>query len=310
MKKTLISLAFLFVFGCAVGPYVSGKRQVNHRKNHHETRFKGVEGLSLFSQSWLPENQKTKAVVIMVHGLKDHSDRYQWAAEQLNKNGYAVYSYDHRGHGDSEGQRVWVNNFDEYISDLETYYDLVKMQEPGKPIYIFGHSMGGAIVTLFSLKNSRPIKGMILSGPALKVGDDISGFLIGTTNMLGSILPSLAVMGLKDEAFSKDEKVVQQIKNDPLIYRGKGPARTAKELLKAIADIQNRMAEVNTPFLVLHGDKDVLTNPEGSRELYTKAKQKDKTLKIYPGVLHDLLHEPEKPIIMADMISWLNTRNR
>lgn len=307
----VLGLISFFFFGCATASYQPGLRSMPTSSSadtvHREARFTGAEKTSLFEQSWVPANGKSKAIVIVVHGLKDHSDRYADFARKLNQNGFSVYAYDHRGHGDSEGRRVWVDSFDQYLADLETFYDEVKKNETGKPIYIFGHSMGGAITTLFALKNTRPVAGVILSAPALKVGEDINGFLIGTTKVLGSIFPTMAVLQLNDESFSRDPKVVEDVKTDPLVYHGKGPARTAKELLKAIATIQEQLPQMNTPFITLHGDKDVLTNPEGSKELFQKAKTADKMIKIYPGLFHDLLHEPEKEQVANDIVAWLNS---
>ena len=304
-------MCFLHFTGCSSMSYRTGLRQAifSNVVQHHESRFDGVGQVSLLQQSWLPLKGPSKAVVIIVHGLKDHSDRYAAVAEKLAQNSYSVYAYDLRGHGDSEGQRVWVDQFDQYISDLEIFYDLVRQENPNQPIYLFGHSMGGAIVTTFALQQSRPVAGLILSAPALKVGEDINGFLIVMTKIFGSITPSLAVLDLKDESFSRDPAVVQALKNDSLIYHGKGPARTAKELLKAIAFIQEKKADVKVPFLALHGDRDVLTNPQGSQELYMQAASTDKTLKIYPGLYHDLLHEPEKDQVYQDILAWLNQRS-
>lgn len=305
----IINLIFLSValFGCASGKYVSGLRTpVTNQPNHYEGHITGVGGLSLLEQSWLPESKNTKAIVIIVHGLKDHSSRYADAAIKLSQNDYAVYAYDHRGHGDSEGQRVWVDSFDDYVADLETYYDYVKAKAPDKPIYLFGHSMGGAIVTTFALQQRRQLAGIILSAPALKVTDDVGAFLIGSTKVIGTIMPTLAVFELKDEKFSRDPEVVNAMKNDPLVIQGNGPAKTAKELLKAIAYINEHMHELNVPFICLHGKKDVITNPEGSKELYQKAVAKDRAIKLYADTYHDLLHEPNKDVILKDIINWLN----
>ena len=303
------------LFGCATASYQSGLRPKTAPvtdANHEEGRFSGTQNTNLFEQSWKPLNGPTKAILIIVHGLKDHSDRYAEVARKLTQNGFGVYAFDLRGHGDSEGRRVWTDSFDDYITDLELFYDYVHKLEPNQPIYLFGHSMGGAIVTSFVLKHqnlyTRPVEGMVLSAPALKPGEDINGFLIGVTKMLGSITPSLAVLDLDDDKFSRDPKVVQDMKNDPLIYHGKGPARTAKELLKALASIQERMTDVTIPFITLHGTKDGLTNPDGSREIFKLAKAKDKSIRIYEGVYHDLLHEPEKDKIYGDMLAWLNAQ--
>lgn len=320
MKNTknlfkIILLSSLF-FGCATASYQPGLRPkiaAVTDVNHQEGRFLGAQNTNLFEQSWAPLNGQAKAVLIMVHGLKDHSDRYAEVARKLAQNGFAVYAFDLRGHGNSEGRRVWTDSFEDYVTDLELFYDRVHKLEPNKPILLFGHSMGGQIVTSYVLKASnlytRPVEGMVLSAPALKAGEDLNGFLIFVTKILGSVTPSLAVLKLDNDKFSRDPKVVEEMKNDPLIYQGNGPARTAKELVKSIAYVEEKMPDVTIPFIVLHGTKDGLTNPDGSRQLFKVAKAKDKSIRIYEGLYHDLLHEPEKDKVFADMLAWLNAHS-
>src|SRR5262249_28247225 len=123
-----------------------------------------------------------------------------------------------------------------------------------------------------------------------------------------AIGPDLPVMELKDEAFSRDPAVVRAMSNDPYILHIKGPAETGAEVLRAIARIQERMEAVTVPVLILHGGADRVTNPEGSKELNQRAGSMDKTLKIYPGFYHDLLHEPEREMVANDIIGWIDAR--
>lgn len=312
MKKQLSylvsALLILVQFGCASAPYQSGLApNVKKEANNFYGRFKTQDGLKLFAQWWTPAPGPSKAAIIIVHGLKDHSRRYAETAQKLTQNNYSVYAFDLRGHGDSEGQRVWVDSFDDYVNDLQAFYDLVQKKEPNKPIFIFGHSMGGAIVTLFSLRKSRPVAGMVLSGPALKL--DVSSFTTGSTKyMVAPLLPTLAVLSLNEDDFSRDPKVVEGIKNDPLIYHDAGPAKTASELFKAVDTIQENLAKVDTPFIALHGQKDLLTMYEGSTDLFQGSRAKGKSVKLYQNAYHDLLHEPEKDKVFADMLAWLEGR--
>lgn len=302
-------LAQLLV-GCAAPAYVAGQRKalaVSSGVAHAEGRFAGSAGVDLFEQSWRP-TEPPKAAVILVHGLKDHSDRYAAVAEKLTSHRYAVYAFDLRGHGDSAGDRVWVDSFDEYLADLDVFLQRVREREPGRPIFLFGHSMGGAIVTLYTLTRQPELGGLVLSGAALKPGSNVSGFLIGVTQVLGSVLPRLGVLELDDSQFSRDPAVVASMKADPLVYDGKGPARTAKELLKALVRIQEQWGGLRAPVLILHGAADTITNPEGSKELNLYARSTDKTLKLYDGLYHDLLHEPEKDQVVNDMLQWLDAR--
>jgi alpha-beta hydrolase superfamily lysophospholipase len=276
--------------------------------SHEESTFEGIGGLKLFSQSWRPVGEEPRAVLIVVHGLRDHSSRYGELAEHLVGQGFAVYAFDLRGHGRSEGVRVHIDSFDEYLSDLGLFLDRVRQQEPGRPVFLFGHSMGGAIVTLFTLEKKPAIQGVVLSAPALKPGTDVSKALIVTTKVIGGVLPNLKVLELDPKQFSRDPAVVKENETDPLIFQEGGPARTASRLLSALNQISERMEELSTPVLVMHGTADTVTDPEGSKALAQRASSQDKTLKLYDGLFHDLLHEPEKAQVLSDVTQWLHER--
>ena len=273
---------------------------------HGEGTFKGFNELELYEQWWAPAAGDPRAVLVIVHGLKDHSARYAEFADRLAQHGYAVRAFDLRGHGSSEGRRVFVNSFDEYTADLDTFVKRARLE--GKPLFVLGHSMGGAIATDWVLTRKPALAGLLLSGAALKV--DISWFTSGTTRFLGTVFPTLAIFSLDLDKFSRDPAVVGQCKADPLVDPGNGPARTARELLGAISFIGDHMEEVEAPLLVMHGGADAITPPEGSRELVKRSRSADKTLKIYDGLFHDLLHEPEKEQVMNDISGWLDAHSR
>ena len=268
-------------------------------------RSKARGGLQLFAQSWRPANEVPRAVLIVVHGLKDHSSRYGELAVRLVGEGFAVHAFDLRGHAHSEGVRVHIDSFDEYLSDLGVFLERVRQREPGKPVFLLGHSMGGAIVTLFTLEKKPDIRGLVLSAPALKPGADVSKALIATTRVIGGMFPNLKVLELDPKQFSRDPEVVKENETDPLVFQQGGPARTASRLLSALNTLSERMEEVSTPVLVMHGTADTVTDPEGSKALVERARATDKTLKLYEGLYHDLLHEPEKAQVLADIVQWL-----
>lgn len=310
MKELLLAalLGFLGI-GCAAPAYVAGRRvapAVAAGVIHAEERFEGKEGVKLFSQSWRPAGQP-RAIVVLVHGLKDYSDRYRDFAVWLVARGYAVHALDLRGHGDSEGDRVWVGSFSDYLEDLHTFLERVRAAQPRRKLFLFGHSMGGAIVTLYTLTREPKPDGLITSAGALKTEE--SGATTGTVKVLGTIFPSLALFELKDENFSRDPAVGAAMATDPLIYGAKAPARTAAEVIRAIERIRERSGELTVPLLAMHGSKDLLTPPSGSKELVEAAKSTDKTLALYEGLFHDLLHEPEKQQVMDDIGAWLDQRS-
>ena len=315
MKKVLKSLAVVtvvvvavlaFGVGCAGPSYVAGKRvapAVPEDIAHVEGRMKTSDGLELLVQSWKPKGE-TKGTLIIVHGLKDYADRYVELASAAARRGYAVHAFDLRGHGDSQGDRVWVDRFDDYLDDLGRFVARVQAEEPGKPTFLLGHSMGGAIVTLYTLKEKPRLAGLITSGGALQT--DAPGGLVGVVKFFSVIAPRLAIFELDDSTFSRDPKVVESMKTDPLIFDGKGPARTASELLGAIAQIREQGPSLTVPLLTLHGSEDKVTPPEGSAWLVEKAASKDKTNHPFPGLVHDLLHEPERAQVIEVILGWLD----
>jgi len=270
---------------------------------HKDGQFEGVHQTRLYEQSWRPRGEP-RAAVVLVHGLKDHSGRYQALAERLAQQGFAVHAFDLRGHGRSEGMRVWTDAFDDYVEDLALFVDHVRAAEPGRPVLLFGHSMGGAIATLYTLAKKPDLKGLALSGAALDV--DVSGAVVGGTRLINALSPNAEVFQLDLKLFSRDPSVVAAGAADPLVFQPPAPARTAAELLRAIHRIREHMEEMGTPLLVMHGEADKVTPPQGSRDLVERASSKDKTLKIYPGAFHDLLHDSDKEQVTTDLVKWMS----
>lgn len=273
---------------------------------HNEDIFITFDGLRLFEQWWLPED-KPKAVVIIVHGYGEHSGRYGHAAEYLTQNGYCVYAFDLRGHGRSEGKRAFVWSFGEYLIDLENFLSRIRKAEGRKPVFILGHSLGGTIATLFAITRKPDINGLILSGPFLKFTGDISPLLQNLALLLGPFFPKMPLFKrLNVYLISRDPEVVARYESDPLIYHGRTYVREAAEIIRAIKQIQAQMGTVSLPLIILHGTSDRLSEVEGSRQLYSRASSTDKTLKLYEGLYHEVLNEPQKMRVLADIVAWLD----
>jgi len=274
---------------------------------HREDRFCAHDGLRLHENCWLPAGEPG-GVVVVVHGLNDHSGRYTELAARLNRHGYAVYAMDLRGHGKSQGARLLIRSFDEYLADLELHVDRVRRRGPDKPLFLFGHSMGGAIVALLGITRQPDVRGLVLSVPAVVIGGGVSPLLRRLAPLVSRLFPRLRIMRLGYRTLCRDPEVVEQFKNDPLVYHGRFPVRTGAEILRAAGRIQDQMEALKLPLLLLHGTADMATDPEGSRRLHARAGSTDKTLKLYEGLFHDLLHEPEKEQVTADLIEWLDAR--
>ncbi len=275
-----------------------------------EGSFRSEDGLELFCRSWQPDGAKPRAAVLIVHGIAEHGGRYQHVGEYLASHGIAVEIFDLRGHGrsPSPGGKTFVNRFDDYISDVHLYLQRMMERNPGIATFVLGHSMGGLIASLLVVTHQPAISGLILSAPVMKISDEISPLLVRLSSILGTLLPHLPTIKLDSSAISRDPEIVKKYDSDPLNYRGGIRARTGAEFNRATQQIQRQMEAVRLPLLILHGTSDRLADPAGSRQLYERAQSSDKTLKLYEGLYHEVMNEPEKERVLADIVAWIKER--
>ena len=264
--------------------------------------FVAKDGTKLWRRHW-PATAPEKGVLIIQHGLRDHSDNYDRLARRAAAAGISVWAMDMRGHARSAGPRVAPNPWFDYVDDMDQFIGIVSAAEPNQPIFLFGHSMGGAIMALEVVEYRRPIAGLILSAPVLNLG--LPPLMVSAVRMLGVIAPSLGVMTLDPSSFSSDPAIGQAMVKDPLVEQGAGPARTAAGLAAATTRIFANIDRFTLPILALHGTADQLTAPSGSRALVELAPSPDKTLHIYDGFAHDLVHEPKGAQVEDDVLAWL-----
>ncbi len=269
-----------------------------------ETTFKTTDNFTLFEQTWKAEN--AKGVVLITHGIAEHSGRYDHVAQALVSGGYTVIGFDLRGHGKSSGKRNYINSFQDYLNDLQDVLVRAKGTYPDLPLFLFGHSMGGGILALYTIERKPEVSGILLSAASVKVSDEISPLLQKLSGIISAILPKLPVVKLESKDISKDPNVVKAYDTDPLNYRGGVLARTGSELLKSTKKISAQAAAISLPILIMHGTSDKLADVSGSKMLFEKVSSKDKTLKLYDGLYHEILNEPEQDQVKSDMLSWLN----
>jgi alpha-beta hydrolase superfamily lysophospholipase len=272
-----------------------------------EQRFAAGDGLTLSYRRWLPLGEP-RTVVAMVHGFCEHGGRYAAVAEKLCAHGYAVFALDLRGHGRSGGERLRIAAFDDYVDDLDAFLVHVAREQPGRPLFLLGHSMGGAIAVRLTLRRRSPIDGLILSAAALRIAGNVFPVLRKLARLMSRFWPRLRLVRLGDRMLSRDPQVVADFRSDPLVDHGKFPVRSGAEILGAAQAIQGQMESIEVPLLILHGTGDRLTDPRGSWELYVRARSADKTLKLYQGLYHDLLHEPEWEEVSDEILQWLGQR--
>ena len=272
---------------------------------HTEGSFQAFDGTTIHHQAWLPDGD-ARAIVLLVHGLGEHSGRYGHVARALVDAGHAVHALDQRGHGKSSGKRAFVKHYDEFLRDLHQFRRIVELEHPGTPLVVLGHSMGGNIAMGYTLEHRDGIAALVLSGPALAVGDDFSPLRLKIFLAVSRVAPGVRPQGLSDEAISRDPAVVQAYRNDPLVFTGKISAGLGAALIGAMQSFPDRYEQLRLPILVLHGTDDQLADVSGSRELEAKAVNADLTAHYYEGLFHEVFNEPEQDRVLADLTSWLD----
>lgn len=264
-------------------------------------------GANLQWRSWMPPGQP-RAIALIAHGYAEHIGRYEHVAAHLNAHGLGVYAIDHWGHGKSDGARGFVPRFSVFLDGMAALLGTVETQHPGTPLFLIGHSMGGLIAASHLVTHQSHYAGAILSGPAISAAQEPSRFMIVVSRLLSRFFPSAGVLALDAGGVSRDPGVVAAYLADPLVYTGKMSARLAAEMFDAMAHVRARAADINLPMLLLHGDADRLTAPKGSEFLARHVGSTDKTLKLYPGLYHEIFNEPEQAAVLADLTGWIETR--
>jgi len=271
---------------------------------HREGKFRGYGNLDLYYQCWLPP-ESPKAVLLVVHGLAEHSGRYANLVDYFVPKGYAVYSFDQRGHGRSEGLRCYVGRFSEYVQDLDTFIGMIRNEYEQAKIFPVGHSMGATIAVAYAVRYQDRLAGLLLSGAALKIGSTVSPVLMAMAKVLSLLLPKTGTTVLDASTLSRDRAVVDGYVNDPLVYRGKIRARLGAELIRITRELPSAIPEIKLPVLIMHGADDRLSDPEGSRMLFERVGSEDRTLKLYEGFYHEIFNEPEREQVFWDIGAWL-----
>lgn len=273
---------------------------------HHEGYFKSIRDTNIYYQYWLPEGEP-KAILLVAHGISEHSGRYMNVVNHFVPAGYAVYGIDHIGHGKSDGKRVCVERFQDYTKTLKKYFDMIRGWQPEKPIFLVGHSMGGLISSAYLLEHQDELTGAVLSGPGIKVPDNISNAVIFAGKILSVVMPKAGIIQLDAEGICRDPAVVDAYVNDPLVYTGKITARLSAEMLRTIQHVTGSAIKIRLPIMIVQGGSDKLVDPSGAQLLYDSVSSEDKTIKIYDGLYHEVFNEPEHGQVLDDVKVWLES---
>jgi acylglycerol lipase len=270
-----------------------------------EDRIAGGAGLSIFVRSWLPAGPP-RAVVVICHGVKSHSGYYFWTADQLVTDGYAVYALDLHGRGKSDGERFYLEKFQDYLDDVHATMTLARSRHQGLPVFLLGHSAGGVISSVYTLEHQAELRGFICESFAFQVY--APEFALAVLKGLSHLTPHLHVLDLKTKDFSRDPAAVQAMLDDPLIAGEVQPALTVAELVRADERLKQEFPLMKLPVLILHGTADKVTKPGGSQLFFDSAGSEDKTLKLYEDHAHDLLNDIGRERVMGDIRQWIKAR--
>ena len=212
-----------------------------------ESSFTGAGGLNIFTRIWRPKGITPRAVVVIVPGFNSHSGYYDWVASQLVADDLAVYCLDLRGRGKSDGERFYVQNFNDYENDVSSFISLIKKQEPGLPLFMLGHSAGGVVACVYALDNQQELTGLICESFAFEV--PAPDFALAVLKGLSHIAPHAHVLKLHNEDFSRDEDLVKFMNSDPLIAHEAQPTQTVAAMVRADERLKNEFSKITLPLL-------------------------------------------------------------
>lgn len=257
----------------------------------------------IFYRHW--QVSEPRAVVLLVHGLGEHSGRYQHVAEALAAQGIVCLAPDHAGHGRSPGKRCHIGSFNEFSAPLDALRVMIDSRYPELPCFIVGHSMGGLIAGSYLLERQERFAGAAFSGAAFEVPEPPGAGAMLMYRLMALLLPTLGAMQLDPSQISRDPAVVKDYQEDPLVHDGKISASLVVALLTTMNELQTRREEITLPVLVMHGAGDVMTPPAGSQHFHDGVGSDDKTIKIYPELYHEIFNEPERAVVLGDLARWL-----
>ncbi len=268
-----------------------------------EGELAGARGVELFWQGWLPDGPAS-GVVLLCHGLGEHSGRYGNVVDALLPEGWAVYGLDHRGHGRSAGRRAHLDDYADWLTDYDLFRRAVVARHEGLPVFLLGHSMGGQIALAYALDHQDDLAGLVLSAPAL-ASDAVPKALLPLLRGLARVAPTLRPAGIDATKISKDPDVVAEYQADPLVHHGNPSLGLSARLVGQFDVLPDRARGLRLPLLLQHGTADALTDPAGTRVLEAASGSPDQTVRWYEGLWHEIFNEPERDGPLGDLREWL-----
>lgn len=269
-----------------------------------ESKFEGNDRTIFYVQGWEPASSP-KAVLVLVHGHGEHVGRYAHVGKALADAGYILAGFDLRGHGKSAGLRGHIPSYDALMNDITAFNSMLRGKYPNGPLFLYGHSMGGNQVINYALRRQPKIKGVIATGPWLKLSLQPPPSKVVLGKIMNSIFPAFTQpSGLDTTGLSHDAEVVRLYDTDPLNH-DKISARLFVSMYESGLWALDHAAELSLPLLLMHGGADPITSFEASRQFAARAGEKV-TLRIWDGLCHEVHNEPEQAEVFKVMIEWLD----
>ncbi len=283
----------------------------SHQAIAHETDYtRAPDGERIFTQHWRPARSPVSAVIVLSHGLGEHTDVYLPFVDYFASRGAAIYAHDHRGFGRSEGRRGHVPRYQRYVDDLLPLVRRARAENVGTPLVLVGHSMGGTIALLFTLRHPRLLDAAIYSAPALMVKVAIPLWKRTLGQAMSRVYPTYTNTGVSDPTLLTRDPALQQVTRDDTVRHTHVTARLYVEMFgRAPAEVFSRAKELRVPFLLLHGTEDPLVPAEASQRLYDLAVAAPvRDLRLYPGLRHEPFRELEREEVFGDVAAWLTAQ--
>ena len=271
---------------------------------HTEGKFTTTDGLEIYHQAWAADGAP-KANLLIVHGLGEHSGRYQNYVDYFVPRGYTLYGFDLRGHGRSGGPRGHADRFERLVDDVGRMVSMIRAQAPDAKLFLLGHSLGSLIVLAYGLEHPAGLSGIITTGTAFRDALEVPAWKRGLGRVLNSVAPALKFEnGINIHYLSHDPAAVAAYEHDPLVHPW-GTPRLATEVNLTRARLLRRAGEWKLPLLMLHGGTDRICLPDGARAFQAATPASLSRYHEFPGLYHEIHNEFEKEVVFGEIESWL-----
>lgn len=266
--------------------------------------FEAAPGVKLAEYWW--ETPNAKAAVFLIHGYGEHAGRYQHIADKLATHGYSLYAFDLRGHGKSDGERGFINTFDDFVFDTDAALKRFNALRGDLPAFHMGHSMGGLVLVLYVTSRKLETNGLVFSSPFLKMATEVASVVRALSGVIASVAPKLPMGDVEAEAISRDIEEVKKYEDDPLVFHGKVVAKTGARMIRATTYARSVVDQIEDPLLIFHGTDDRLAHFDGGEWLYEHAAAEDKTFHVYRDGYHELFNDIERNRFYNELTAWLD----